>query len=99
MTPPVTLVVQSVLAGVWSANAHVLKGHLSAPGNDDMVDIDGIVPRPQDPLINPQEPTLKDEGFDKPHHVPDGEAGNPGNALIGNPGVLAKEVCFGKEGI
>jgi hypothetical protein len=31
--------------------------------------------------------------------MPDRKPGNASETLIGNPGVLAKEVCFGKEGI
>src|SRR5215208_6248869 len=37
VTPLVTLVVQSVLAGVGFATAHVLIGDLTAPGNNHIV--------------------------------------------------------------
>ena len=54
--PPVTLVVHSVRSCRFSANTHLYKGDLPAPGNNHIVDVDGVVPRPQDPLVNPQEP-------------------------------------------
>jgi hypothetical protein len=54
--PPVTLVVHSVRSCRFSANTHLYKGDLPAPGNNHIVDVDGVVPRLQDPLVNPQEP-------------------------------------------
>jgi hypothetical protein len=57
------------------------------------------MPRPQHPLLNPQEPPLKDEGFDKPHDVPDGKPCDACETLIGNPGVLSKEIRFGQNGV
>jgi len=61
VTALVTLVVYSVLPGVFFANAHLRKAHLPAPGNNHIVDVDGVVPRPQYPLRNPQEPSLIDQ--------------------------------------
>jgi hypothetical protein len=63
------------------------------------VDVDGVVPGPQHPLSNPKKPALKDQGFDQAFDVPDGEARDAGEALIGDPGVLAEHICFGKDGI
>jgi hypothetical protein len=106
VTGSVTLVVQSVRYGVTSAKlacpptgAHVLKGALPAPGDNHIIDVYSIVPRPQHPLVYPQESSFKDEGFHKPLHMPDGEAGDTSETLIGNPGVLAKEVGFGEDGV
>jgi hypothetical protein len=59
-----------------------------------MVDVDGVVSRKDDPLINPEKPPLEDQGLDEPHHMPDGEAGDTGDTLIGNPGVFPIEVGF-----
>src|SRR5947207_15710944 len=87
VTDPVTLVVQSVRYGVGSATAHVLKGDLPAPRDNYIVDVNGIMPRPQHLLIYPQESPFKDQGFHKPHHMPDGEARDTSEKLIGNPGV------------
>jgi len=64
-----------------------------------MVDVDGIVAVPQDPLIHPQQPPLPDEGFDEAYDMPDGEASDASDTLIGNPGVLAVEIGFGKNGV
>src|SRR2546430_7582731 len=99
VTCSVTLVVQSVRSGVTSANALVLKGDLPAPGDNYIVDVDGIVPRPKHPLIYPQKSPFKDQGFDKPLHMPDGEARDGSETLIGHPGVFAKEVRFGEDGV
>ena len=99
VTALVTLVVQSVLTGVGSATAHLRKAHLPAPGNDDVVDVDGIVAVPQDPLVDPQESSLIDEGFDQTFDVPDGKSRNASDTLIGDPGVFAKEIGFGEDGV
>ena len=99
VTGAVTLVVHSVLTGVFSANPHLLKGDLPAPGDDHIVDIDGVMPRPEYPLIYPQESPLEDEGFDQPLHMPDREPGNGSETLIGDPGMLAKHIGFGKDGV
>ena len=64
-----------------------------------MVDVDGIMPRPQDSFGNPQEPPLHNEGFDKPLHVPDRIPRDGSDALIGNLGPLAKHVGFGEDGV
>ena len=95
----VILVVHFVRSGVLSATAHLRKGHLPAPGDDDMVDVDGIVAVPEDLLINPKKPPVLDEGFDKAHHMPDGEARHGSETLIGNLGVLAKHIGFGEDGV
>ena len=71
MTALVTLVVQSVLAGVFVASLYLLIGHLPAPGDHHIVDIDGVMPGPQHLLIYPEKSSLKDEGFDKAHDMPD----------------------------
>jgi hypothetical protein len=99
VTASVTLVVQSVLAGVFSANAHLLIADLPAPGNDDMVNIDGIVTRPEDPFINSKKPPLVDEGFDETYDMPDGKPCDGSETLIGNPGVSSVEVRFGEDGV
>jgi len=99
VTGSVTLVVQSVLTGVGSATAHLRIGHLPAPGNNHVIDVDGIVPGPQHPLIYPQKSSLIDQGFDEALHMPDGEAGDRSETLIGNPGVFAKKVGFGEDGV
>jgi hypothetical protein len=44
VTPHVTLVVQSVLAGVFSANAHLRIGDFLPPRHHHMVDVDGVGP-------------------------------------------------------
>src|SRR5215211_2475944 len=98
VTALVTLVVYSVLTGVGSATAHVLEGGLTPPRHHHIVEVYCVMPGPQHPLIYPQESSLKDKGFDQAFHMPDGEAGDGSEALIGNPGVLAKEVCFGEYG-
>ena len=90
MTCHVTLVVQSVLTGVFSANPHLRKAHLSAPGNDHMVDVDGIMPWPEDFLVNPKKPTLKDQGFHQPFDMARAKAGDASDARIGNLGVLTR---------
>ena len=66
VTASVTLVVLFVLAGVFSANAHLLIGDFPPPRHHHMVDVDGVVPGPQPPLINPQEPPLEDVSLDSP---------------------------------
>src|SRR5947207_14925029 len=88
VTDPVTLVVQSVRYGVGSANAYVLKGDLPAPRDNYIVDINGVVPRPEDPLIYPQETAFIDQGFHNSLYMPDRKAGNPSKTLIGDPGML-----------
>ena len=70
MTADVTLVVQSVLPGVFSTNAHLLIAHFLAPGNNHIVDVNRVVSRPQYPLIYPQKPPLKDKGFDQAFDMP-----------------------------
>ena len=97
MTGLVTLVVQPILPGVFSPNTHILKGDFPSPGDHHMVDVDGIVPRPEDPLINPQQSTLIDERFDKAHHVPDRKPRYASETLIRNPGMLAEHVCLGED--
>jgi hypothetical protein len=92
VTAHVTLVVLFVLAGVRTAASHLLIGNLPTPGNNHIVDVDGIVPRPEDPLLNPEKPPFVDEGFHKPFHMPDGKPGDASETLIGNPGVLAEEI-------
>ena len=99
MTPFVTLVVQSVRSDGFSANAHLLIGDLPAPGNHHMVDVDGIVAVPENPLVNAEKPPFLDQGFDQAYHMPDGEAGDAGDAFIGNLGVFAVEVGFGEDNL
>ena len=99
MTPDVTLVVQSVLSGVFAANAHLLIGGLPAPGDNHMVDVDGVVAWPQHPLINPQEPPLKDQGFHQAYDMPDGEARDASETLISNPSVFTKEIRLRQDGV
>jgi hypothetical protein len=57
------------------------------------------VPGPQYPLGNPQEASLKDEGFHQALDMPDRKPRNASETLIGNPGVLAKEIRFGENGV
>jgi hypothetical protein len=64
MTPDVTLVVHSVLPVFFSANAHLLIAHLPAPGNNHMVDVDGIVARPQDPPVNAKQAPFTHQDVD-----------------------------------
>jgi hypothetical protein len=54
---------------------------------------------PEHALVHPQEPAFFDEGFDQAFDVANGKAGHAGEALIGNLGMLAKEVGFGEDGV
>jgi hypothetical protein len=99
VTARVTLVVLFVLVGVRTAASHPAKRGLSPPRYHHIVDVDGVMPRPEHLLIYPQETAFIDEGFHKPHHMPDGESGDTSETLIGNPGMLAKEVGFGENGV
>jgi hypothetical protein len=99
VTALVTLVVHSVLPGVRTATTHLLIGHFPPPGHYHIITVDGIVPRPEYPLIYPKKPPFIDEGFDKPHHMPDGKPCDRSETLISNPGVLPKEVGFGEDSV
>jgi hypothetical protein len=54
---------------------------------------------PENAFIYPKKPSLIDEGFDEAFDMPDGEAGDGGDALICNPGLLAKHIGFGEDGV
>jgi hypothetical protein len=99
VTAHVTLVVLFVLLGVFAANTHVLIRDLPAPGDHHIVDVDGVMPRPEHPLGNPQETAFNGEGFDEAFDMPDGKACDGSETLKGNPGALAKHVGFGEDGI
>jgi hypothetical protein len=57
------------------------------------------VPGPQYPFLNPQETAFIDQGFHKAYNMANGKAGDASETLIGNPGMLPKEVGFGENGV
>ena len=51
-------------SGLFPANAHLRKGYLPAPGDNHMVDVDCVVPPPQDPPVNAKQAPFTHQDVD-----------------------------------
>src|SRR5437763_926810 len=99
MTGPVTLVVLFGLVSI-QRSLKVLPFPplpITPPGDHHIVDVDSIMPRPENASFGPEKPLLTLKHFDETLDVPDGEPRLPGNRFVGNPGILPVHICFGKD--
>ena len=88
-----TLVVLFVPSKTWA----LVVERISAPGNDNMIDIDGVVPCPEYPSLHPQLVAQLLQPGNGSVDRTSRKSGDRLDCLMGDPGMLAVDIGFGEN--